>query len=194
MFLRAKERLEGSARFRSDGNLIQPLGRRSSRAHEGSKPGRRYARKRRSRSLGTCYCGRTGERLGRMQPRPLAWPLARSRSRSARHPPYWETPRAANRGRHASGPSLALVAFDEAGDERLRGEYTLTDANRVPPDWQGGTGRVDAEMIAKAVPDYRERTFYLSGPRPLVVSFEEVLRNIGIRKGRIKTDFFPGFA
>jgi len=49
-------------------------------------------------------------------------------------------------------------------------------------------------MIAKAVPDYRERTFYLSGPRPLVVSFEEVLRNIGIRKGRIKTDFFPGFA
>ncbi len=92
------------------------------------------------------------------------------------------------------GPSLALVAFDEAGDERLRGEYTLTDANRVPPDWQGGTGRVDAEMIAKAVPDYRERTLYLSGPRPLGVSFEEVLRNIGIRKGRIKTDFFPGFA
>jgi ferredoxin-NADP reductase/Na+-translocating ferredoxin:NAD+ oxidoreductase RnfD subunit len=72
--------------------------------------------------------------------------------------------------------------------------YTLTDANRVPPDWQGGTGRVDAEMIAKTVPDYRERTFYLSGPRALVVGFEEVLRNIGIPRSRIKTDFFPGFA
>jgi len=72
--------------------------------------------------------------------------------------------------------------------------YTLTDANCVPPDWQGGTGRVDAEMIAKAVPDYRERTFYLSGPRSLVVGFEEVLRKIGIPKRRIKTDFFPGFA
>jgi ferredoxin-NADP reductase len=72
--------------------------------------------------------------------------------------------------------------------------YTLTDANGVPPDWQGGTGRVDGEMIAKTVPDYGERTFYLSGPRSLVVGFEEVLGNIGVPKSRIKTDFFPGFA
>jgi ferredoxin-NADP reductase len=72
--------------------------------------------------------------------------------------------------------------------------YTLTDANRVPPGWLGATGRVDAEMIEKTVPDYRERTFYLSGPRPLVVGFEKGLRNIGIPKSRIKTDFFPGFA
>jgi glycine betaine catabolism B len=72
--------------------------------------------------------------------------------------------------------------------------YTLTDANSVPPDWQGGTGRVDAEMIARTVPDYRERTFYLSGPRSLVVGLERVLRDIGIAKSRIKTDFFPGYA
>ena len=72
--------------------------------------------------------------------------------------------------------------------------YTLTDAKSVSPEWQGETGRVDAEMIAKAVPDYSERTFYLSGPRALVVGFEEVLRTIGIPKRRIKTDFFPGFA
>jgi ferredoxin-NADP reductase len=49
-------------------------------------------------------------------------------------------------------------------------------------------------MIARTVPDYRERTFYLSGPRPLVVGFEKSLRTIGIPKSRIKTDFFPGFA
>jgi len=72
--------------------------------------------------------------------------------------------------------------------------YTLTDLRCVPADWQGGIGRVDAEMIAKTVPDYRERTFYLSGPRSLVVGFEDVLRNIGIPRRRIKTDFFPGFA
>jgi len=64
----------------------------------------------------------------------------------------------------------------------------------VPPDWQGGIGRVDAEMITNTVPDYRERTFYLSGPRSLVVGFEEALGKIGIPKSRIKTDFFPGFA
>ena len=71
--------------------------------------------------------------------------------------------------------------------------YTLTGPNS-PPDWRGETRRVDAEMIAKTVPDYGERTFYLSGPRSLVVGFEEVLRNIGIPKRRIKTDFFPGYA
>jgi ferredoxin-NADP reductase len=49
-------------------------------------------------------------------------------------------------------------------------------------------------MIAKTVPDYRERTFYLSGPRSLVIGFERVLTDIGIAKSRIKTDFFPGFA
>jgi ferredoxin-NADP reductase len=84
----------------------------------------------------------------------------------------------------------------EEARERLgiKTVYTLTDANSVPLSWKGETGRVDAEMIAKTVPDYRERTFYLSGPRSLVVGFEEVLRGIGVPKSRIKTDFFPGFA
>jgi glycine betaine catabolism B len=88
----------------------------------------------------------------------------------------------------------ADVLEDARKELGIRTVYTLTDADCVPPDWQGGTGRVDAEMIAKTVPDYRERTFYLSGPRSLVVGFEEILRNIGIPKSRIKTDFFPGFA
>jgi ferredoxin-NADP reductase/Na+-translocating ferredoxin:NAD+ oxidoreductase RnfD subunit len=99
---------------------------------------------------------------------------------------------------YSNKTALEIVYKDllEEASERLgiRTLYTLTDANRVPPDWQGATGRIDAEMIAKAVPDYRERTFYLSGPRSLVVGFEDVLRNIGIPKNRIKTDFFPGFA
>jgi len=95
-----------------------------------------------------------------------------------------------------TAPEIVYTDVLEEARRRLGIEtvYTLTDANNVPPDWQGGTGRVDAAMIAKTVPDYRERTFYLSGPRSLVVGFEEVLGNIGIPKSRIKTDFFPGFA
>jgi len=95
-----------------------------------------------------------------------------------------------------TAPEIAYTDVLEEARRRLGIEtvYTLTDANGVPPDWQGETGRVDAEMIVKTVPDYRERTFYLSGPRSLVVGFEEVLGNIGIPKSRIKTDFFPGFA
>jgi ferredoxin-NADP reductase len=93
-------------------------------------------------------------------------------------------------------PEIVYSDVLEEARKRLGIEtvYTLTDTNCVPPDWQGRTGRVDAEMIAKAVPDYRERTFYLSGPRALVVGFEELLKTIGIAKSRIKSDFFPGFA
>ena len=95
-----------------------------------------------------------------------------------------------------TAPEIVYSDVLEEAREQLgiKTVYTLTDTNGVPPDWQGGTGRFDAEMIAKTIPDYRERTFYLSGPRSLVVGFEEVLRTIGISKRRIKTDFFPGFA
>ena len=95
-----------------------------------------------------------------------------------------------------AAPEIVYTDVLEEARERLGIEtvYTLTDANRVPPGWLGATGRVDAEMIAKTVPDYRERTFYLSGPRPLVVGFQEVLKTIGVPEGRIKSDFFPGFA
>ena len=95
-----------------------------------------------------------------------------------------------------TAPEIVYADVLEEARNRLgiKTVYTLTDRKSVPPAWQGAIGRVDAEMIAKTVPDYRERTFYLSGPRSLVVGFEEVLRNIGIPKSRIKTDFFPGFA
>ena len=75
----------------------------------------------------------------------------------------------------------------------IRTVYTLTDQTKRPPDWQGRTGRIDAKMIAEEVPDYLERTFYLSGPRAMVAAYEETLKGMGVPAGQIKTDFFPGF-
>ncbi len=72
--------------------------------------------------------------------------------------------------------------------------YTLTDKNKLPANWKGKVGRIDADMIAQEVPDYKERTFYLSGPHSMVVGYEEVLKGMGIPEKQIKKDFFPGFA
>jgi glycine betaine catabolism B len=55
-------------------------------------------------------------------------------------------------------------------------------------------GFIDAELIKREMPDYRDRLFYISGPRAMVVRFQKTLRELGVAKGRIKTDFFPGFA
>ncbi len=70
--------------------------------------------------------------------------------------------------------------------------YTLTGASSVPANWTGGTGRIDARMIREAVPDYQERLFYISGPPEMVNTCERALRDIGVRRERIKKDFFPG--
>jgi len=69
----------------------------------------------------------------------------------------------------------------------------LTDETQIPANWQGRIGRLNKQMIKEEVPDYLERIFYLSGPRGLVTGFENVLKEMGIRRNHIKTDFFPGF-
>jgi ferredoxin-NADP reductase len=55
-------------------------------------------------------------------------------------------------------------------------------------------GFIDPDLVQREVPDYLERTFYLSGPRAMVVRFQKVLRDLGVSRARIKVDFFPGFA
>jgi ferredoxin-NADP reductase len=55
-------------------------------------------------------------------------------------------------------------------------------------------GIVDEQMIRSRIPDYRERTFYVSGPQPMVASVQRVLRVMGVPRWRIRTDFFPGLA
>lgn len=64
---------------------------------------------------------------------------------------------------------------------------------KIPANWRGERGFIDAEMIKRTVPDYQERTFYISGPHSMTVAFERMLAGMGVKKSRIKTDYFPGF-
>jgi len=73
--------------------------------------------------------------------------------------------------------------FDKAGEFGLRTVYAASAQGE----------RITPELIAKHVPDYRERTFYISGPRGMVESFKAALRTAGVPRWRIKTDYFPGF-
>ncbi len=72
--------------------------------------------------------------------------------------------------------------------------YTLTDAGAAPRNWAGYIGRLDSDMVAEAVPDYRDRIFYLSGPPTMVRSYERMLRGMGVGRRQIKKDFFSGLA
>ncbi len=70
--------------------------------------------------------------------------------------------------------------------------YTLTDTTSVPRNWNGLVGRINEKMILNAIPDYHERTYYLSGPPEMVRAYEQVLKSMGVKGPQIKKDFFPG--
>jgi ferredoxin-NADP reductase len=74
----------------------------------------------------------------------------------------------------------------------LKVAYTLTDPGAAPRTWSGYTGRIDERLILDTVPDYPERTFYISGPPDMVRAAERVLHNVGVRPHQINKDFFPG--
>jgi ferredoxin-NADP reductase len=54
-------------------------------------------------------------------------------------------------------------------------------------------GYLTAELLQKTVPDYKDRLFYLSGPPSMVNSYKKLLKQQGIARNRIKTDYFAGY-
>lgn len=83
--------------------------------------------------------------------------------------------------------------FDQAEKELgIKTIYTVTD-QPCPADWTGESCFIDSAMISKVVPDYKERTFYISGTHAMVTTFTDMLQKMGVPKRQVKTDFFPGF-
>ena len=84
--------------------------------------------------------------------------------------------------------------FEQAEQELgIRTVYAVADETAQAAD-NFHRGFIDADLIEREVPDYRERTFYISGSRAMVLRFQQVLKELGIARSRIKVDFFPGFA
>lgn len=73
----------------------------------------------------------------------------------------------------------------------LRTVYALSDDQRTFE--HAHTGAITPDLIRAEIPDYRERTFYISGPRGMVVAFTDALGALGLPPSQVKTDFFPGF-
>lgn len=55
------------------------------------------------------------------------------------------------------------------------------------------SAELDAELIARAIPDYNDRRFYISGPNRMVESAQADLSQLGVARSHIKTDYFSGY-
>lgn len=84
--------------------------------------------------------------------------------------------------------------FEEARKIGMRNVYILSEAEKVPASWNGKIGRLDATIIKTEVPDAKERTFYISGPEPMVKGIFDLLLDMDIPQKQILRDYFPGYA
>lgn len=76
----------------------------------------------------------------------------------------------------------------------LKTVYVLSDKSKIPADWTGQRGYITAEMLKQEVPNYGTAIFYLSGPQGMVTAYEKILRSLRVKRSKIVTDYFPGFA
>ncbi|HZP20752.1 MAG TPA: RnfABCDGE type electron transport complex subunit D [Bauldia sp.] len=81
--------------------------------------------------------------------------------------------------------------LDAAADELGIATYYAVARDPGPDQYPG---YVDARLLQAALPDYRERLFYVSGPQPMVQAMRRLLHQLGVHRSQIKVDFFPGFA
>ena len=56
-----------------------------------------------------------------------------------------------------------------------------------------GSNRLDERAIREVVGDLRKPAFYVSGPEPMVESFEKILAVLSVPKLHVKADYFPGY-
>jgi ferredoxin-NADP reductase len=78
-------------------------------------------------------------------------------------------------------------------DFNLKIIYLLTDLKNGQKNGNWLRGHIDEKMILEKIKDWKERTFYISGPPTMVSNTEKAIKNLGLNSNQIKTDFFPGF-
>jgi ferredoxin-NADP reductase/Na+-translocating ferredoxin:NAD+ oxidoreductase RnfD subunit len=55
-------------------------------------------------------------------------------------------------------------------------------------------GRMDKDKLISKIPDYSDRTYYISGSHGVVTAFEDLIKSLKVPRTQIITDYFPGFA
>ncbi len=89
--------------------------------------------------------------------------------------------------------NVVMVYAEKEGRDFLYRDIFSAAQNLLGLKTVYSSGRFGQDLIRREIPDYKERLFYLSGPRAMVDSFQKILLDLRVAKDRIKTDFFPGF-
>jgi ferredoxin-NADP reductase len=75
-------------------------------------------------------------------------------------------------------------------NENLRVVFTL---NEPSSEWKGATGVINAEMVKKEIPDYKETVFYTCGPPAMVEAIERLIESLGLPREQLHREYFTGY-
>lgn len=93
-----------------------------------------------------------------------------------------------------SPQELAFVdLFNRAENFGVKTSYAISRPKQPLPSWNGHVGPVRSAHLKKLVPDYFERTFYISGPYGFITAIRGELEKLGVPRNKIKSDYFPGY-
>lgn len=82
----------------------------------------------------------------------------------------------------------------QSQNNNLRVFHTLTSPGAERNGWKGRTGYIDADMIRRDIPDFKDRVFYLCGPPAMVDSLKKALsEGLGVSPEKIKIENFSGY-
>jgi ferredoxin-NADP reductase len=93
---------------------------------------------------------------------------------------------------HITRTPSTILFRDEL--ERLQGPHfkLILNCTRPAPDedWSGLRGRLDAEAVTAAVPDFRDREIFMCGPEAWMNSMREHLTAAGFPPARLHQEYF----
>ena len=75
-------------------------------------------------------------------------------------------------------------------NKNLKVVFILNEANS---EWRGATGIIDAEMVKKEIPDYKETVFYTCGPPAMVETMGKLVEQLGLPKTQLNREYFTGY-
>jgi ferredoxin-NADP reductase len=70
---------------------------------------------------------------------------------------------------------------------------TMTDMSRSHRPWQGETGVINQEMLAKHLKSAASPIYYMAGPPGMVGAMRTLLNGMGVDDGDIRTEEFAGY-
>jgi ferredoxin-NADP reductase len=76
-------------------------------------------------------------------------------------------------------------------NKNLKVVFILNEASN---EWKGATGIIDAELVKKEIPDYKETVFYTCGPPAMVETMEKLVEKLGLPKTQLNREYFTGYA